>query len=129
MLCNDRWSFHTCKQLESENFDIYLVRLNKIIENCQYEKIIREKMKETMLWDQIIFGISNTELKKKFLKENPEKLKLQDVIDQCKVYEITESKFKQMNQEEKSVNEISKKKLGLKRCKFCNKKYLEKIFV
>lgn len=35
----ERWQFHTCNQLDNESFDAYLVRLTKISDNCQFDKI------------------------------------------------------------------------------------------
>lgn len=103
----ERWLFHTCNQLENETFSAYLVRLTKILDKCQFDKIEPDKIKKVMLRDRIAFGIKDQELKKKFLKENPDKLTLQEVINSCTVNEATEDRLKQMKVEEKVVNKVS----------------------
>lgn len=117
----ERWLFHTCNQLPNETFDDYLIRLNKIIDKCQFEKISTNDIKNTMLRDRIAFGVRDQELKKKFLREDPEKLALDDVINACKVNEITEDRFKNMHQEDKTVNKLVKVDKKQQACKFCNK--------
>nr|XP_022914618.1 uncharacterized protein LOC111425084 [Onthophagus taurus] len=103
----DKWDESRNIQ-KGENFDSYLLRLKRILDNCEYEKIGRKNIKDSMLWDQIAFGIIDADLKKRFLRKKLDKLNLQDVIGQCKVQEITENKFKNLISEEKHVNKIDR---------------------
>ncbi|XP_031354411.1 uncharacterized protein LOC116178898 [Photinus pyralis] len=133
----ERWLFHSCNQLPEENFDAYYCRLNKLVDRCQFDKINPQELKKIMLRDRVAFGIRDDQLKKKFLRADPDKLTLDEVIQTCKVNEVTEDRFKNMNSEEKVVNTIkgaknkdqtSSKTDTLLRCKFCNKKHPFKNF-
>ncbi|KAF2901351.1 hypothetical protein ILUMI_04836 [Ignelater luminosus] len=76
-----------------------------------------------MLRDQTAFGILDGELKKKFLQRNVDTLTLQNIINQCRVQEATETQFKHINKDE-TFHKIEKKKLNVFRtCKFCAKKH------
>lgn len=101
----ERYQFHICNQLENETFDTYVLRLTKILDACQFDKITPDKIKDIMLRDRIAFGIYDQSLKKKFLKEDPNKLTLDEVIDSCKVSEVTEDRLKSLK-EEKTVNKV-----------------------
>ncbi|XP_031335482.1 uncharacterized protein LOC116165305 [Photinus pyralis] len=80
--------------------------LNTIGERCQFDKINPQELKKMMLRDRVAFGIRDDQLKKKFLRADPDKLTLDEVIQTCKVNEVTEDRFKNMNNEEKVVNKI-----------------------
>lgn len=119
----ERWQFHSCNQLKKESFEAYLIRLNKILDNCQFEKIPKKDIKKILLRDRIAFGIRDSELKLKFLKEDPDKLTLNNIIDTCKTNEITKYKFKQSNSDENLVNKVARKRKTKKKsgkCKFCH---------
>ncbi|KAI4465717.1 hypothetical protein MML48_3g00015894 [Holotrichia oblita] len=61
----ERWLFHTCSQLTDESFESYLLRLNKIHDQCEFDKISVDNMKNVMLRDKIMFGINDQELNNK----------------------------------------------------------------
>ncbi|KAI4465713.1 hypothetical protein MML48_3g00009509 [Holotrichia oblita] len=61
----ERWLFHTCSQLTDESFQSYLLRLNKILDQCEFDKISVDNMKNVMLRDKIMFGINDQELNNK----------------------------------------------------------------
>lgn len=74
-----------------------LIRLNKIVDSCQFHKTPKKDIKKVLLRDRIVFDIKEHELTKKFLKEVPDKLTLENVIQAYKISEITEDRIKQIN--------------------------------
>lgn len=116
----DRWTFHTCNQMEAETFDEYLRRLNKTADGCDFNTIPLDKVKSTMIRDRLIFGIGDENLKKQFLKEDLTKLTFDDVINRCKVNEITEERYSAMvNEGDKTVHKMKATQVPRKLCKFC----------
>lgn len=122
----ERWNFYSCTQAENESFDNFLLRAKKMADGCQFDKIEQADLKNIMIRDRICFGIKDNHLKKKFLKENPEKLTLEEVIKLCQISETTDDRFKNMvgTSKEDSTAEIHKihKKTEVHKgkCKFCN---------
>jgi 2,3-bisphosphoglycerate-independent phosphoglycerate mutase len=109
----------------NESFDDYQIRVSKCIDLCEYEKISIAEIRETLLRDRIAFGIRVAEVMKRILKQDPTKLKLNDVIQTCKISEITEERFSAIKDETKEINKMKFKsstdqKVFLK-CKFCGK--------
>lgn len=116
----DRWSFYTCSQAEDEKFDEYLRRLRKAADSCDFDTILQSSFKSTMIRDRLIFGIRDENLKKQFLKEDLTKLVFEDVINRCKVNEMTDDRYSTMVSEtEKAVHKMKATPLQKKLCKFC----------
>lgn len=113
----DRYTFHNCNQLEEESFDTYYCRLKKLFELCRYDQQVTAK---DMLRDKLAFGIKDPNLKKKFLRQDPDTLTLEKLIHFCRANELSETRFKDMSIEEKAINKISKKTNIEKNCRFCD---------
>lgn len=123
-LLYDRHCFHLCDQQEDEEFDAYLLRLRKIVEFCKYDNNITT---DSMLRDRIAFGVKDSNLKKKFMQDDPEKLDLQKIIQECKSAELIEKRLDELNiKKEKNVNKVERKDdkaTKLIVCKFCDTKH------
>ncbi|KAI4465117.1 geranylgeranyl pyrophosphate synthase [Holotrichia oblita] len=57
----ERWLFHTFNQLRYKSLESYPLGLSKILDQCQFDKISVDNMKNVMLRDRIMFGNAKTE--------------------------------------------------------------------
>lgn len=103
----ERYVFHNCNQNSDENFDQYLIRLKKIIETFDYNQTVTS---EIMLRDRIAFGIKDMESKRRFLRDEPDKLTLDRIVQACKVAEATTDRIKMLDGGNE-INVILKKKM------------------
>lgn len=116
----ERWDFFNCAQHDNESFDGFLLRIRKMADNCQFEKIPQAEIKNIMIRGRLCFSIKDNQLKKTFLKQDPGKLLLEDVIKQCQVSESTEEKFNMITGASDEIHKISNKNFSVKnKCKFC----------
>lgn len=113
----DRYIFHTCNQMEHEDFDSYLLRLKKAAEFCKYNANVTQ---DSMLRDRIAFGVKDKNLRRAFLQADPEKLTLEKIIQECKAYELTSERIENLNKD--AVNQCSKIETK-KKCKFCGQSH------
>lgn len=112
----ERAVFNSTCQHEEESFDEYLIKLQELIETCEYGAF-----RDDLLRDRIVIGIKNRDIRKKLLTK-PD-LTLEQTIDICKIDEVTVQRLKNLEQDEsKSINKIEKKQF-LKICKFCGNKH------
>lgn len=119
----DRFVFRSCEQKEDENFEEYINRLRRAVETCKYDQGVS---KETMIRDQLVFGVKDLKLKRHFLEEDPDKLTLDKVINTCKAQEITAQTFERMVNKQSSdlyVNKMESKEVRKMLCKFCGRKH------
>lgn len=113
----DRYLFHSCDQTEDESFEEYYLRLKRFLEVCKYDGTVTAN---DMLRDKLAFGIKDINLKKKFLRQDPDALTLEKLIHICKANELSDSCFKDMSLEDKTVNKVTTKKEMLKKCRCCD---------
>lgn len=83
----DRYLFFTRVQKDYECFDDFLVDLKKLSSTCGFENL-----RDSLIRDRIICGISNTSLKDRLLREGD--LTLEKCVDICKVAELAEAQIK-----------------------------------
>ena len=112
----ERAIFNSAFQHESESFEEYLIRIQGLIETCEFNTF-----RDDLLRDRIVLGINNKELKIKLMTK-PD-LTLEKAIDICKVDEITKLRIKKLEPEQ-AVNIIKREKQkGMRSCKFCGNKH------
>ncbi|XP_071577996.1 uncharacterized protein [Temnothorax nylanderi] len=111
----DRYLFNTAIQQQDESFDNYLIRLKKLVKNCEYEQF-----QDDLLRDRIVVGIKDNALKRKLMAKIDLTLKTATKI--CRVHEITEKQVNSMQIDEKvlsTVNKINKDKGATNKSKLC----------
>ena len=82
-----RYKFRKCVQNSGESLESYITRLKILIKDCDYDK-----ERDKSLRDQIVFGCSDDELRKKFFEA--ESLDLKKTVDICVNFQASK---KQMN--------------------------------
>jgi hypothetical protein len=73
----DRYIFHSCNQMDDEDFDTYLIRLRKSVEVCKYNENVTV---ESMIRDRIAFGVKDMSLRRSFLQADTEQLTLAKIL-------------------------------------------------
>ena len=90
----DRHVFFARVQGTTESFDEYFTALKKLSMSCDFGAL-----KDSLIKDRIISGITNSQLKDRLLRE--EKLTLEKCIRMCKASEITSAQMKTLSEENK----------------------------
>lgn len=78
---------------------------------------------DIMLRDKLAFGIKNVNLKKTFLRDNPDILTLTKLVQTCKANEMSELRVKYMTEEERSVNKLTQKVSRMRTCRYYGEKH------
>ncbi|XP_026666956.1 LOW QUALITY PROTEIN: uncharacterized protein LOC113463926 [Ceratina calcarata] len=102
----ERHVFISRMQNPGENFASFLTDLKKLSASCEFGEI-----KDSLIKDRIISGITDQRLKSRLLRE--ENLTLKKCTDICKAAELAEIQVKTMKNEEK-VDEIGAGKRNFK---------------
>lgn len=92
----DRPMFNSCNQWKNETFDEYLLKLNKLVEKCEFNSF-----KDDLLRDKVVIGIKNKELQNKLMTKAD--LTLEKAIDSCKVEELTKKRMKDIQKKIKNI--------------------------
>ena len=99
----ERHLFFSRVQNSGENFSTFLTDLKKLSASCEFADL-----RDSLIKDRIISGISDSRLKNRLLRE--ENLTLQKCVDICKAAELAEIQISTMKSEEnKKIEEISAK--------------------
>ena len=85
-----RYVFNTRNQQPGETFDKYVSQLRTMIKGCNYGQI-----EDDLLRDRIVAGIKDDNTRKRLLQTD--KLTLNQCIQICKTFEITEKQLKDMS--------------------------------
>lgn len=99
-----RYKFFTTSQKEGQKFDEFLTELRSKANNCEFEKL-----KESLIKDILIVGITDKQVQERLLRE-PEPLLLDRAIEICRSAEQTKNQMEIMHlQPTVDVNYVSKK--------------------
>lgn len=110
----DRPMFNSCNQWKNETFDEYLLKLNKLVEKCEFNSF-----KDDLLRDKVVLGIKNKELHNKLMTKAD--LTLEKAIDSCKVEELTKKRMKDIpkKKEDSYVRKNHTERKNCGKCLFC----------
>ena len=87
----ERYRFNSRQQESGESFDRYVTALRQIADNCAFDVITPDDI----LRDRIIFGITDTKVRERLLRE-PE-LSLAKTLDFCRASEISQAQIKEVS--------------------------------
>ncbi len=96
----ERCNFWEVRQVEGQTIDQYITELKTRARNCEFGD-----QTELMIRDRIIFGVADTELKQKLLRDSDDP-SLRTVVELCRAFEAANA---QMKATEKVVHVIKKK--------------------
>ncbi len=113
----ERYKFWSRNQLENETIDNYITALKNLANTCAFES-----QKDKMLRDKLVFGVNDSTVKERLLREAL--LDLKKAVDICLAAESSKSKLKQMttaSKPEQQVYKISKTRFGFSvtQCGYC----------
>ena len=113
----ERYKFWSRNQLENESIDNYITSLKNLANMCAFES-----QKDKMLRDKLVFGVNDSAVKERLLREAS--LDLKKAIEICRAAESSKSKLKQMTtaiKAEQQVYKISKTRFGssVTQCGYC----------
>ena len=104
----ERYKFHRRNQEPGESYDQYRTALRKLAESCEFDKINPEEI----LRDKLVFGISDTKVRERLLREN--KLSLAKTDEICRASESMLAQMKlvgnQGTDRTGSINAVDKSK-------------------
>ena len=87
-----RYRFNSRQQESAESFDRYVTALCQIADKCAFDVITPDNI----LRDRIIFGITDTKVRERLLRE-PE-LSLAKTLDFCRASEISQAQIKEVSE-------------------------------
>lgn len=103
-----RYRFHTRLQNHGESFDHYQNALKKVAEKCDFGDL-----KDSLIRDQIVYGLNNNDVRKKLLEYDD--LSLDELVEFCrKEYPVEAETVANGN---RSIN-------GTRRCVYPNQAYM-----
>ena len=113
----ERYKFWSRNQLENETIDNYITALKNLANTCAFES-----QKDKMLRDKLVFGVNDSTVKERLLREAS--LDFKKAVDICRAAESSKSKLKQMttaSKPEQQVYKISKTRFGFSvtQCGYC----------
>ncbi len=85
----NRYTFLTARQEDSETFDEYFTRLRKLSEDCEFGDL-----RDSLIKDLIIIGITDKKLQERFLREND--LTLETVLKNGRACEASKKQTKEL---------------------------------
>ena len=104
----ERYKFHRRNQEPGESYDQYRTALRKLAESCEFDQISPEEI----LRDKLVFGISDTKVRERLLREN--KLSLAKTDEICRASESMVAQMKivgnQGTDRTGSINVVDKSK-------------------
>ena len=128
----ERYMFFSRNQESGESIDKYVTVLKNMAENCEFAEL-----KESLVRDRIVYGVSDSNVKERLLRV-PD-LSLKKALEVARAAEVTQSQLKQMDNLH-NVHSISKKKTRTGKsqerkstaaaevlidCKFCGRKHVK----
>ena len=125
----ERYKFNTRSQRPEESIDAYVVALKVLSRSCGFCNCMRE----SLIRDRIILGVSDESLRKELLHER--NLTLTQCIDASKAFESTTSQLRVLSESAtQPVNKVSKSHNSSKRrpesyeidCLYCGNRHARK---
>ena len=102
----ERYKFHNRSQEPCETIDAYATAVRTLADTCSFGNL-----KEEMIRDRLVCGISDNGLRKKLLQES--QLTLEKCMDYCRAAEAANSQLKEISSHgPDTVNYLSKPKKG-----------------
>ena len=102
----ERYKFHNRSQEPCETIDAYATAVRSLADTCSFGNL-----KEEMIRDRLVCGISDNGLRKKLLQES--QLTLEKCMDYCRAAEAANSQLKEISSHgPDTVNYLSKPKKG-----------------
>ncbi|KAM7307862.1 uncharacterized protein ISCGN_011498 [Ixodes scapularis] len=118
--CNEtyeRYKFRTRMQAEGESFESFFRDVKLKAQTCNFEQL-----SDSMIRDQIVYGVTDTRVREKLLRED--NLTLEKTITLCQAVEVAKERQRTWDNTEKSVALIAKQKgqarSKTKQCGRCN---------
>ena len=122
----ERYKFHNRFQESGETIDAYASSIRTLADTCEFGTL-----KEELIRDRIVCGISDKGLQKKLLQESS--LTLEKCLNICRAAEAANSQLKQISHTPEAVNQISQKpkkpaqhKKQYTQCKYCGRNHEKK---
>src|SRR5690606_25373292 len=118
----ERYVFRCRTQRDEEKFVDFLTDLRLKIKNCNYSEIERPGI----LWDQIVFGVSNDKIRFDLLKIS--KLSLDEAIKICTTYEASTIHLSAFQNSQTTTSEVRPDQISqlsrrkpsiIHNCRFC----------
>lgn len=94
-----RHKFNSRSQRKDETTESYITELKRLANDCEYGNL-----KNELIRDRIVCGISNENVRKQMLKNH--ELTLEKAIQLCQLDEITTVRMKEMNPTHKEIDEV-----------------------
>ena len=100
----ERYKFWECKQQEGETIDQFITELKTRAKSCEFGE-----QRESMIRDRLVFGVSDTRLKERLLRESSE-LTLERAASLCRAAEESKRQLKHLGKdpEKKEVHPVRK---------------------
>lgn len=80
-----RFEFHRCSQ-QGESIDVYLMKLRRLAEGCDFGT-----QRDSLIRDKLLFGLDDTSLRDKLMREADRVLTLEYVIKAVRVNEVSKA--------------------------------------
>lgn len=100
----NRFIFYNRNQDENEQFDHYLIEIQKLVKCCEF----KTGSVDDMLIDRIILGIANKDLQARLLRTDDSELTLAKTIEFCRIAEVTKVQVKKVQEDTSNINEVKK---------------------
>lgn len=78
-----RFEFHNCSQ-QGESVDVFLMKLRRLAEGCDFGN-----QRDSLIRDKLLFGLDDTNLRGKLMRESDKTLTLEYVIKAVRVNEVS----------------------------------------
>ena len=96
----ERYCFWSRNQVSDEPIDKWVKDLRTIARNCEFEN-----QEDNMIRDKIVFGVQDSRVKERMLRET--ELTLEKAVEICRAAESTKSQMKEMCQQSHSTEQAS----------------------
>ena len=97
----ERYRFWEYKQQEGETIDQFITELKTRAKSCEFGD-----QHDSMIRDRIVFGVSDTRLKERLLRESSD-LTLEKAASLCRAAEVSENQLKELySSETKPVHAV-----------------------
>ena len=101
----ERFKFNSCSQAEGEDIDTYAAKLKQYAAKCNFGDI-----RDELIRDRIILGISNPDTRKKLLSRSL--LTLDETVQICRAEEAAQHTLRNIQQQADVVHSVDKRKFG-----------------
>ena len=100
----ERYKFWECKQQEGETIDQFIIELKTRAKSCEFGE-----QTESMIRDRLVFGVSDTRLKERLLRESSE-LTLEGAASLCRAAEESKRQLQKSWQRSRKEGSPPRKK-------------------